>query len=118
MKLTTALENLSFFAHHGLYAFERERGATFVVDVWIDEEVGVENRFNELSSVINYEEIFGIIKEEMELPRDFIEEVARTILQRIHNHLTHLEVRVSVKITKPDPGGAFGTGAASVRLSL
>jgi 7,8-dihydroneopterin aldolase/epimerase/oxygenase len=118
MKLTTALENLSFFARHGLYAFEREKGATFIVDVFIDEEVDERARFQELSEVINYEEIFAIIKEEMELPRDFIEEVARTILQRIHSHLSEKEIFVKVKITKPDPGGAFGTGAAAVTLAL
>ena len=116
MKLTTTLENLSFFAYHGLYDFEKERGANFFVDVEIHEEVPEDLRFKQLEEVINYEEIFNIIKEEMELRREFIEDLCRTILQRIHMHLIEKEVVISVKITKPNPGGAFGSGAASVKL--
>ncbi len=116
MKLTTTLENLSFFAYHGLYDFEKERGANFFVDIEILEEVPEDRRFKQLEEVINYEEIFNIIKEEMEIRRDFIEDLCRTILQRIHLHLAEKDISVSVKITKPNPGGAFGGGAAAVKL--
>jgi dihydroneopterin aldolase len=118
MKLTTSLENLSFFAYHGLYDFEKERGANFFVDVEIVEEVPEDRAFRDLEEVINYEEIFKIITEEMEIRREFIEDLCRTILQRIHLHLAEKEVSVTVKITKPNPGGAFGSGAASVKLFL
>ena len=116
MKLTTTLENLSFFAYHGLYDFEKERGANFFVDVEILEEVPEDRRFKQLEEVINYEEIFNIIKEEMEIRRDYIEDLCLTILQRIHLHLAEKDISVSVKITKPNPGGAFGSGAAAVKL--
>jgi dihydroneopterin aldolase len=118
MKLTTALENLSFHAYHGLYAHEREKGGTFIVTIKIDQEVPEHREFKRIEELINYEEIHKIIVEEMEIPREFIEDLARTILQRISNLLIELEVAISVKITKPDPAGLFGSGEASVTLAL
>ena len=116
MKLQTALEGLEFYAYHGLYAFEKEKGAEFLVDVIITEEVEDTNPLNEINQVINYEEIFTIVKEEMEIRRDLIEDLAKTIIMRIKGLLANREVALKVKITKPNPGGLFGSGAASVSL--
>ncbi len=118
MKLVTAIENLSFFAYHGLYPHEKENGATFIVSVWIEQELPESTYFKRLEELINYEQIFKIIQEEMDLKRDFIEDLGRTILQRIHNHLLELEVKVKVKVIKPDPAGLFGSGQASVTLEM
>jgi 7,8-dihydroneopterin aldolase/epimerase/oxygenase len=116
MKLQTALEGLAFFAYHGLYPFEKEKGATFIVDVWVNEEIEDVNPLNTIDQVINYEAIFNIVKEEMEIRRDLIEDLAKTILARISMLLVERKVQVKVKITKPNPGGLFGSGAASVTL--
>ena len=118
MKLQTALEGLAFYAYHGLYAFEKEKGAEFFVDVIITEEVEDTNPLNEINQVINYEEIFTIVKEEMEIRRDLIEDLAKTILTRIGHQLLDKNAAIKVKITKPNPGGLFGSGAASVSLEI
>ena len=118
MKLQTALEGLAFYAYHGLYAFEKEKGAEFLVDVIITEEVEDTNPLNEINQVINYEEIFTIVKEEMEIRRDLIEDLAKTILTRIGHQLLDKNAAIKVKITKPNPGGLFGSGAASVSLEI
>jgi len=116
MKLQTALEGLEFFAYHGLYPFEKEKGGKFLVDVWITEEVEESTPLKEINQVINYEAIFNVIKEEMEIRRDLIEDLAKTILARIGHQLLDKNAAIKVKITKPNPGGLFGSGAASVCL--
>jgi 7,8-dihydroneopterin aldolase/epimerase/oxygenase len=116
MKLQTALENLEFFAYHGMYPEEKEKGGIFKVDVWVDEELPENHDATQISHLINYEDIFNIVKEEMEIKRDFIEDLGKTILQRIGHHLTEREVLITVKITKPNPAGKFGSGAASITL--
>lgn len=116
MKLQTALENLEFFAHHGLYADEHEKGGMFKVDVWIDEELPDDHNLSDITGVINYEDIFKIVQEEMQIRRDMIEDLGKTILQRINHHLIDREVITTVKITKPNPGGRFGSGAASITV--
>jgi dihydroneopterin aldolase len=116
MKLQTALENLEFFAYHGLYAEEHEKGGMFKVDVWIDEEISEDHNLSEISGVINYEEIFKIVQEEMQIRRNMIEDLGKTILQRINHNLIDRDVITTVKITKPNPGGRFGSGAASITV--
>lgn len=116
MKLQTALENLEFFAYHGLYAEEHEKGGIFRVDVWIDEEISDDHNLSMITAVINYEDIFKIVQEEMNIRRDMIEDLGKTILQRINHYLIDREVLTTVKITKPNPGGKFGSGAASITV--
>jgi len=115
MKIETALENLEFFAHHGIYPEEREKGGTFCVNVWLIKDVPEEKQFKKLEEVIDYEKIYGIIRDEMQKPRDLLEEVAKSILDRISaDHVNILSIKV--KITKYKPGGKFGEGNASVSL--
>ena len=116
MKLQTALENLEFFAYHGMYPEEKVKGGMFKVDVWIDEDLPESRDLQTIENLIHYEEIFNIIKSEMEIKRDFIEDLAKSILQKIQQHLSHKEILITVKISKPDPAGKFGSGAASVTL--
>lgn len=118
MKLVTALENLKFFAYHGLYEFEKKQGADFFVDVFIEEDINISNNLQALDEIINYEDIFAIVSEEMTKSRSYIEDVAKRILQRISHYLIVRKVKITVKITKPNPGGKFGSGAASVSLSI
>lgn len=117
MKLQTALENLEFFAHHGMYSEEKERGGVFKVDLWIDEEVADDKDLKVIDNLINYENLFEIVQEEMLIKRDFIEDLAKTILQRVSNLLIDREVIIKVKISKPNPAGKFGSGSASVTMS-
>jgi dihydroneopterin aldolase len=116
MKLQIALENLEFFAHHGLYEEEKINGGMFRVDVWIDEEAPTERDLRVLENLINYEDIFNIVQEEMQLRREFIEDLAKSILEKIGQKLIDKEVLITVKITKPNPAGKFGSGAASVTV--
>ncbi len=116
MKLQTALENLEFFAYHGLYAEEKEKGGFFKVDIWIDEEIAEDKDLTHLNNLINYELLYTIVQEEMNIRRDFIEDLAKSILQRISKHLTQRELIITVKLTKQNPAGKFGSGSASVTL--
>ena len=116
MKLQTALENLEFYAYHGMYPEEKINGGLFKVDVWIDEEVSELANFKNIHQLINYEAVFAIIKQEMDMNRDFIEDLAMSILGSITKLLVNREVLITVKITKPNPAGKFGSGNASVTL--
>lgn len=118
MKLQTALEGIEFYAYHGLYAFEKEKGGLFIVDVVVNQEIADDAPLHEINEVVNYEAIFNIIKEEMEIRRDLIEDLAKTILARIGHQLLDKEASITVKVTKPNPGGLFGSGAASVSLEI
>jgi dihydroneopterin aldolase len=117
MKVQTCLENLEFFAYHGMYDFEKVKGGKFKVDVFLTENVLDSKTFESISDVLDYEKVFSIVKTEMEKPRDFIETVAQSIINQLKNDYNHLE-SISVKITKYNPAGKFDGGNASVVLSV
>ncbi len=115
MKLVTALEKLEFFAFHGIYAEEKTIGGKFTLDIWIEQDVPDEIEFKKINEVLDYEKIYAIVKNEMNQPKDLIEEVAKNILDKIELQNADL-VSIKIKITKHNPAGKFEKGDASVML--
>lgn len=109
------LQDITFFAHHGLYAFEREKGGDFKVDVLLEEPD--KNEYTNLQHVTNYEEIFAIVAHQMNQPKDFIEEVARLILHDLKQHFINA-VYIKVALTKCAPPIPNMKGKAKVMVEL
>lgn len=89
------LKGLTFFAHHGLYAEEREKGAWFKVDVcfFCNAEQAIKN--DELNGTVNYEEVYQIVEAEMKIPSKLIEHVAGRMYNRIQMEVAgvnHLQI--------------------------
>ena len=57
------LNNLQFYAYHGLYDFERKKGGEFIVNIKI--ESIDKNKYTDLSDVVNYEDIYRIVNQQM-----------------------------------------------------
>jgi len=117
MKVQTCLENLEFFAYHGMYDFEKVNGGKFRVDITLTENVADNKSYALIGDVLDYEKVFAIVNSEMEIPRDFIESVAQSIITKLKTDYNHLE-NITVKITKYNPAGKFDGGNASVSLSV
>jgi dihydroneopterin aldolase len=77
------LSGMKFFAYHGLYDHEREKGSWFKVDVSFDYDASNAIQNDSITGTVNYEEVYKIVKEEMEISSKLIEHVAG----RIHNRL-------------------------------
>ncbi len=77
------LKGLKFFAHHGLYDHERENGSWFKVDIsfYCDASNAISN--DNIDGTVNYEEVYKIVKTEMDISSQLIEHVAGRIHQRI-----------------------------------
>lgn len=105
------LNHLKFYAYHGLYDFEREKGGEFIVDVLIDSEN--KPHYLQLTDVVNYEDIYRIVNQHMQTPHDFIEEVARLILEDLKLSFSKA-LLIEVKITKCAPPIPGMNGSARV----
>jgi dihydroneopterin aldolase len=101
-----ALKGMAFYSHHGYYTEERKRGNNYLVDVYIDYDLDEAGITDNLQKAINYEQVYKICQDEMEIPRHLIETVSRSIAQSIKmrfpeiNHLT-----VKLKKLAPELGG-------------
>ncbi len=116
MRYKTSINQVEFFSFHGLYPEEKLTGGKFIVDATVELEVDDKASLKRLVEVVNYEQLFSIVKNEMDQPKELIETVAKNILDTIGSRIHHIKI-AEVKITKLNPGGLFKSGSASVCLS-
>ncbi|GAC1454316.1 MAG: hypothetical protein NVSMB7_16630 [Chitinophagaceae bacterium] len=96
--LTVHLSDLRFFAHHGVHEGEPEAGGEFEVHLQVTyEEKKI--KFNELKNVLNYEDLYYIVKKRMYMPTPLIEEVAESIIRKIRHEYSFVK-EVSISIFK------------------
>lgn len=108
------LNNLRFFAYHGLYAEEALLGNEF--------EVNVDVAFTpapalQLSDTINYIAVYEIVKQQMAETRGLLETVAQQACEHIKLMDDRIQL-VTIQITKLHVPVAQFTGTVGVTCSL
>ena len=97
-----SLEGLEFHAYHGVYPHERSSGNKFEVDVIVETKIE-ESAFNDdLRGTLNYEDLYSLVKIEMEKPSKLLETVAHSIAESILKKFPGA-VNAEVKISKFNP---------------
>lgn len=93
------LNGLEFYAFHGWYQEENLIGNKYIVDIHIKVEDS-QIKQNDLNSTVNYEQVFNIVKNRMnikyKLLEDFVKDVYADVVQAYP--FVHF---VEVSITKP-----------------
>jgi len=77
-----ALEDMSFYAFHGVYPQETKVGRNFKVSVYLDCNLKIDGS-DQLSDTYNYEWIYEIVESEMKKPKKLLETVAYHIADRL-----------------------------------
>lgn len=108
------LNQVKFRAYHGLYEHERINGGDFLVDVSL--ELTDLPAYTELAHVANYEEVYAILKNRMNTPLLFIEEVARLIKDDLVLAFPNAN-QIIVAVTKCAPPIPGMQGSAKVTSS-
>jgi len=97
-----ALEGLAFHAHHGVYAYERDTGNNFEVDIAVETDFSAGASRDDISGTVDYEVLYRIVKEEMERPSKLIETVAEKIVNDVLEELPAV-IKVELTIAKLSP---------------
>lgn len=93
-----AVEGLQFYAHHGYHKEEQVLGGKYNVDIYMTLNIDEAAATDDLKKTIDYEEIYRLTKNEMEVHAKLIEHVCKRILDKIkliYPTLEHVRVRVS-----------------------
>lgn len=110
--MTISLNDLQFEAFHGVHADEKILGNTFIVDCFV-KLPEPEALIDRLEQTVDYQVVYEIIKNEMEVPTPLLETVCMKI-ERSIRHEFPLVVAVSVSIKKLHPPIPGFIGSSSV----
>lgn len=99
--LTVEIRGLRVFAHHGVHAFEREHGQTFVIDVWLSCPPSPAETSDDLADAIDYSAVCNRVAElATGGPYDLLERLAAVIADDLAGAYPVDQVRV--RAAKPD----------------
>ena len=111
--MTITLNDLRFYGYHGLYPEEKITGNEFLVDAEVTFQPAADI-ISEISSTINYAEIYQLIKSMMEIPTPLLETLAMEIAESIHLKFSPI-TQISIHIRKMHPPMANFQGNVGVR---
>ena len=96
------IEGMDFYAWHGHYAEEQIVGNRFIVNVALVTDCEKAAESDNLDDALDYQALYQVVKEEMQIKSHLLEHVAGRILNRLHNEFDQI-VHAKVKISKLNP---------------
>jgi dihydroneopterin aldolase len=96
------IEGMEFYSFHGHYPVEQEVGNKFLIDLVLDADLGKASQTDNLEDTINYQQVYEIVKKEMEINSHLLEHIAGRILNQLHQAFDSL-IKTKIKISKMNP---------------
>ena len=96
------LINLEFYSYHGCFTEEKVIGNHFRVSFSAETDVETPGKSDKLEDALNYQELYNMIKGEMAVPSNLLENVAYRILNRAGELFPKID-RAEVVISKINP---------------
>ena len=106
---------MEFYAYHGCFKEEQIIGTRFLVDLYLDTNTEKAELSDELGDTVNYQEVYLLVKKEMEVKSKLLEHVGRRILHSIRTTFPEVS-SASIKISKMNP--PLGGKMKSVSLTI
>ncbi|NLC50607.1 MAG: dihydroneopterin aldolase [Bacteroidales bacterium] len=98
MKTSIKLNDMQFYAYHGVMAQETKVGNNYVVNICMDANLLHACQTDNVDDTISYALIYDLVKAQMVQPSKLLEHVAMRIYQSIRSafpQITSLEVRLA-----------------------
>lgn len=115
MQLTINLDQMQFYAYHGVLEQERVVGNTFVVDLSLKLSKTTSLYQDELEETINYALIYEVVAQEMSKPSLLLEHVVGRIAQKLFNDFPLIS-GLTIQLSKQKP--PFSADIKAARISL
>ena len=97
-----SLENMEFHAFHGCLEHEQTLGNTFIVNISMELDTKLAGETDNLEHTLNYQLVYDVVKEQMEIPSKLIEHVGQRILDNIMHSFPQIE-SLEVRLSKLHP---------------
>lgn len=111
------LDNLRFFAHHGVGGQETLVGNEFTVNLRLRVDISRAMQTDDVADTVSYADVYAAVKEEMELPSRLLEHVCGRIADRLFRDFPQIE-EIELRLAKRNPPMGADIEAAGVELRI
>jgi len=108
---------MEFFSYHGCFAEERVIGTRFLVNITLKVDTREAEISDHLKETVNYQTVYQVVKQEMEIKSHLLEHVGRRILNSVHEKFPDIS-DATVKVSKLNPALGGKMGCVSITLNL
>lgn len=110
------LDNLEFFAYHGVFEHEKKNGQTFFVSACLELDLTQAGEADDLDKTVNYGEVYDLIADITVNRRfDLIEKLALEIVNGLLERFPLIQA-AAVRVDKPKAPGTTCLFPAAVEL--
>ncbi len=120
MKITGSkiyLDDIRFYAYHGVMEQERQVGGEYLVSLAIETDLSEAVHTDDLADTVNYAALYALIEREMSVPSKLLEHVAGRIGQRSLEEFDKISA-LTVRVTKQNPPIGADCKGASVEIKM
>lgn len=111
------LKDMEFYAYHGCFSQERVVGNRFVVNLSVEGDFSRAAESDDIEQAVNYQDLYDIVKSEMEKPSALLETVAKRILSAVKVAFPAVEkAKVTVDKLNPPLGGKLYASSVTYEL--
>lgn len=110
------LRNIHLYAHHGVMPQERTIGAWFTIDIRLKINDHSCVYSDSIESTVSYADVYEIIKAEMSIPSNLLEDVCRRIMLQLFDNFASV-TDISITLVKDTPPMSGDRLSAAVTLN-
>lgn len=108
---------MDFYAYHGCFKEEQVIGTKFRVDLWMEADTSKSEVTDSLEDTVNYQAVYAVVKEQMEINSKLLEHVGRRILNAIkENFPSVVDAKVKIQKLNPPLGGKMDAVCLTINL--
>lgn len=111
-----SIEGMEFYAYHGCFKEEQIIGNRFMVDLYFEANTGDAEISDNLHKTVDYQSVYRLVAEEMQVKSRLLEHVARRILDRVSKEFPVISSS-RIKISKLNPPVGGKVDKVSVELN-
>lgn len=109
------LENVRFFAYHGVAGQELTVGNEFVVNLRLKVDISRASETDDVAHTVSYADVYEVLKAEMEIPSQLLEHVCGRIVKRLFRSFPAVK-GIELKLSKRNPPMGADVDAAGVEV--
>ncbi|MBN1927434.1 MAG: dihydroneopterin aldolase [Prolixibacteraceae bacterium] len=96
------IEGMEFYAYHGHFKQEQVVGNKFLLNISIETNCSTAGKTDNLHDALDYQKVYNLIKEEMEVKSYLLEHICKRILDRLYSEFDTIQ-KATVKVSKINP---------------